>query len=180
MNEITPITSATGYESATLSYEQWKNDFLRVVLRASSVFFLIAVISAFSVNTLSANILYIALVVILAIAGFVQLPYSIRAFVLLTSLFIGGTNLLLLWGVESEASMIYLGAISLTALLFERRLEIMTLFMTAISILLIAALTINGQHILSGWSGLSNEFYAILVARWIDWIVYLIDVLTVA
>src|SRR5574342_368689 len=133
--DITSIMNNSSYESAALSYEQWKNDFLRVVLRVASILFLIAIISAFSVNTLSTNILYIFLLIILAISGIVPLTYSIRGFVLLATLFIGATNLLLLWGVEGEASMIYLAAICLTALLYERRLEFITVLMTAISIL---------------------------------------------
>ena len=172
-------TNSPGHESAALTYEQWKNDFLRVVLRVTGIVFLIAILSAFSVNTLPNNIIYLSLVAIVFVAGIAPLPYSIRGFVLLATLFIGATNLLLLWGVEGEASMVYLGIIGLTALLYERRLEFITLILTAASILIVAALTINGQHTLYGWTGLSDEFYAIMVATWTDWITYLVDVAAV-
>jgi GAF domain-containing protein len=167
-------------ESAVLTYEQWKRDFLRVVLRVSAILFLIAVIFGFSSNALSANILYISLAAILAIAGFTPLPYSIRSFILVVIFFVAATNLMLIWGIQGDASMVYLGAIVLTALLYEKGQEFITLFLTILMNIVVAARTLNGQHILSGWSAKNNEeFYALVAATWVDWIVYAVDLLAV-
>jgi GAF domain-containing protein len=167
-------------ESAVRTYEQWKRDFLRVVLRVSAILFLIAVIFGFSSNALPANILYISLAAILAIAGFAPLPYSLRSFILVVIFFLAATSLMMIWGIQGDASMVYLGAIVLTVLLYERGQEFLTLFLTILMIIIVAALTINGQHILSGWSSANNdEFYALMVATWVDWIVYAVDLLAV-
>jgi GAF domain-containing protein len=165
--------------SAVLTYEQWKSDFLRVVLRVSSIFSLIAVVFAFQSNSLPTNILYLSLVAIMAIASLTPLSYSIRGFILLAVVFVGATSLLLIWGIQGEATMIYLCAIVLTALLYERGQEFITLFLAALTIIIVASRSINGQHILSGWSRFNDEFYAVMVAAWPDWITYLVDVVAV-
>lgn len=168
------------HESATLTYEQWKVDFLRVVLRITSLVFLIAIISAWSTNPLASNLLYVFLVTLMAIAALTRLPYSVGAFVLLSSLFVGGTNILLIWGINADATMIFLGTIALTTLLFERRAELFALALTVGTIFFVAQSTISGQHILSGWVGLGEEFYSAMVATWIDWIVYAVDLIAVS
>jgi GAF domain-containing protein len=178
MNINSPnINVSDSLESAVLTYEQWKEDFLRVVLRAAATLFLIAIIFAFSINTLTTNIFYISLFAILAIAGFAPLRYSIRGFILLVIFFAIATYLLLMWGIQGEATMVYLGTIVLTALLYERKQEFIILFLTFLAIIIVAHQTLNGQHQLTAWRTINDEFYAVMIATWVDWIVYAIDVL---
>ncbi|MEW5939218.1 MAG: GAF domain-containing protein [Chloroflexota bacterium] len=165
--------------SETLTYEAWKNDFLKVVLRIASVLFVIVIAFAFSSNTLTTNILYIILTAIVAVVAFAKVSYNVRAVVLIVTMFIAAAILLVNWGVEGEATMLYLAAIVLTTLLFEKKFEFIVLGLTTISILSAASLTLSGQLALSGWVALGDEFHAIMVADWTAWIVYLLDVLAV-
>jgi hypothetical protein len=138
-------------DSAVLTQEQWKNDFLRVVLRFILVVFTIAILSAFTSNTLFTNVLYIVMLASLALVTFTRVSYTVQAVVLLAAAYVTATNLLLIWGFAGEASLVYLAMIALTALLFERRVEFISLLLCSVTILVVAYLTVTGRHVLSGW-----------------------------
>jgi GAF domain-containing protein len=115
---------------------------------------------------------------------------------MLAAVYVTATNLLSLWGIEGEASLVYLAMIALTALLFERRVEFISLLLCSVTILVVAYLTVTGRHVLSGWiissdlipavfpvelhADLIRLFSNFMVGTWIDWIVYLVDLLALS
>jgi GAF domain-containing protein len=175
-----PTEPSKNPESAALGYSQWKNDFLRVVMLVSCFLFLIITITAWSSNTPNTKLTYGALVILLAFVSIARVPYTIRALVFLSTLFYTATNLLLIWGIEGEATMVYLAVIALAAIFYERPVEYLVMALTAAAIITIAVLTINGSHILSGWIPLGDQVHTVMIGLWGDWIVYVVDLLGVS
>jgi hypothetical protein len=152
-------TAPDMHESAVTSYEQWKEDFVKWLLRISAVVLLIAVIFATPSNPRSTNILYFIFTAIVIMIALLPLPYSIRAFIYLALSFAGATGLLISYGIEGEATLLYLGTIALTALLYERGEEFITLFLALLTIGAIGFLTITGQVSLIGGLPGGDEFH---------------------
>ena len=121
MRNTTPSPRTPSRE--VFSYEQWRERFLKVVLQSSSILGFIAV-ALYLVTPSSAplyKILAVATYAILVLVTlFNNLSYNIRAGVFLFLLFFAGFSSLIDYGV-ADASLLLLGFIVMTGLLFSPR-----------------------------------------------------------
>lgn len=127
------------------SYERWRERFLNGVLRGSCILGLVAIILyLFTPSTVVFKLLAVLTYAILVlVTWFTRLPYFIRAGVFLLLLFFAGFSSLLDYGV-ADASLLFLGFIVMSGLLFSSRTSIYY----AIGITLISLLVF-------GWPGSS-------------------------
>lgn len=110
------------YEDEFFSYEQWRERFLGVVLRGSCILGLIAIIlylfgPSIGLYKVLAVITYGILVLVTL---FTKLPYGLRASVFLFLLYFAGFSSLIDHGI-ADASILFLGFIVMTGLLFSFR-----------------------------------------------------------
>ena len=129
------------------SYEQWRERFLNVVLRGSCILgFIAIVLYLFS----SATALYKVLAattygILVLVSVFDKLQYRIRAGVFLFLLYFAGLSSLIDYG-PAEASILLLGFVVMTSLLFSLRAGIY-------SVIGVSLVSI----VLFGWSGSTFE-----------------------
>jgi len=110
------------YQDEFFSYEQWRERFLGVVLRGSCILGLIAIIlylfgPSIGLYKVLAVITYGILVLVTL---FTKLPYGLRASVFLFLLYFAGFSSLIDYGI-ADASILFLGFIVMTGLLFSFR-----------------------------------------------------------
>jgi len=123
---------------------RWRENFLNVVLRAAVILGAIILIFNFHGDFRIVGI-YAGLFLILLVVTFAPVPYSIRAGILSSLVYVIGTTILLGWGMSADATMFLLGFIAITALLFDHRLGIAALVLTIVTMTIIGWLVLNGS-----------------------------------
>ena len=124
------------------SYEQWRERFLKVVLQGACILGLIAILLyLFSPSTIIYKVLAVMTYGILVLVTlFNKVPYRLRAGIFLFLLYFAGFSSLIDHGI-ADASILFLGFIVMTSLLFSLRAGIF-------STILLTLLTI----VVFGWS----------------------------
>jgi GAF domain-containing protein len=120
------------------SVERWRERFLGVVLRGSCILgFVAIVLYLFTPSTLLFKILAVlTYATLVSVTFFTTLPYFIRAGVFLLLLFFAGFSSMLDYGI-AEASLLFLGFIVMSGLLFSPRPSIyFAIGITLISLLI--------------------------------------------
>jgi len=136
MNNTTPSPRIPGREF--FSYEQWRERFLKVVLQSACIlgFFAIA-LYLFTPSSPLYKVLAVASYGILVlITLFTSLSYTIRAGVFLFLLFFAGFSSLIDHGI-ADASLLLLGFIVMTGLLFSPRAGLFPIIAVTLLIILI-------------------------------------------
>ena len=120
MSNLPP--SPQTYMDEFFSYEQWRERFLRVVLRGSCLLGFIAIsLYLFSPSTALYKVLAVMTYGILVLVTlFTKVPYRLRASVFLFLLYFAGFSSLVDHGI-ADASLLFLGFIVMTNLLFSFR-----------------------------------------------------------
>lgn len=115
-----PSASQRNSGSDVYSYSQWRERFLRVVLRGSCVLGFIAVaLYLFTPSSPTVKLLAALLYgILIFVTFFSRLPYIIRAGVFLLLLYFAGFTSIFDYGV-AEASILFLGFIVMTGLLLS-------------------------------------------------------------
>ena len=124
--------------SELFSYKQWRERFLRVVLKGSCILGLAAIVLyLFSPSMVVYKVLAVMTYGILVLVTlFTKLPYRLRASVFLFLLYFAGFSSLIDHGI-ADASMFFLGFIVMTGLLFSLRAGIyLTIVLTLLTIVL--------------------------------------------
>jgi GAF domain-containing protein len=136
MRNTTPSPQQPGSEF--FSYEQWRERFLRVVLHGSCILgFMAIVLYLFTPASSLYKVLAVATYGILVLVTlFTGLSYKIRAGVFLFLLFFAGLSSLFDYGV-ADASILFLGFIVMTGLLFSPRMGMYSIIAITVLILLI-------------------------------------------
>ncbi|HEX9388347.1 MAG TPA: GAF domain-containing protein [Anaerolineales bacterium] len=118
MSNLPP--SPQTYMDEFFSYEQWRERFLRVVLRGSCLLGFIAIsLYLFSPSTALYKVLAVMTYGILVLVTlFTKVPYRLRASVFLFLLYFAGFSSLVDHGI-ADASLLFLGFIVMTNLLFS-------------------------------------------------------------
>jgi GAF domain-containing protein len=132
------LSSLQTNSSESFSYKQWRERFLRVVLRGSCILgFVAIVLYLFSPSTILYKILAVMTYGILVLVTlFTKLPYRLRASVFLFLLYFAGFSSLIDHGI-GDASILFLGFIAMTGLLFSFRAGIYsTIVLTLLTIVL--------------------------------------------
>lgn len=150
-------------EPSTFDYKGWRERFVILVLRVATLLGLGMLLVSFSTGTARENILYTILFLSLLAITFLQSPYWLRAGTLSALSFIIGLNALLTWGIWREAELFLLFSVVMASLLFDRRVDIITLAMSVLAIAIVAFLNSAGQLTL-----LAPSAPAIGIATWIN------------
>lgn len=136
MKDLSPSPQSSAGEF--FSYEQWRERFLKVVLQGSCILgFIAIVLYLFTPSTRLYQILAVATYGILVLVTlFTNLSYNIRAGVFLFLLFFAGLTSLFDYGM-ADASILFLGFIVMTGLLFSPRKGMYALIAITVLILLV-------------------------------------------
>jgi GAF domain-containing protein len=120
------------------SYEQWRERFLRVVLQgACALGFVAIVLYLFTPSSLIYKVLAVGTYgILILVTLFTNFSYNLRAGVFLSLLFFAGVSSLLDYGI-ADASILFLGFIVMTGLLFSPRMGMYSIIAVTILILLI-------------------------------------------
>ena len=140
-------------DSLEFSYINWRAGFLRVTLIGASILGLIALILALP-GVLATPVyaaIYIGLYFALLLVAILHVPYSIKAGMFITLIFLLGFSGLLETGIWGDARLFMLGAISLAALLFSWKVG---MALTGLSMLSYA---ITGWLVLSGMISITSS-----------------------
>ena len=124
--------------SELFSYEQWRERFLKVILQGSCILgFMAIVLYLFTPSSPLYKVLAVATYGILVLVTlFTRLSYNIRAGVFLFLLFFAGISSLFDYGM-ADASILFLGFIVMTGLLFSWRMGLYVLIAITVLILLV-------------------------------------------
>ena len=122
---------------------------------------------SFPTATITDRILFISLYFVLLMVTVLRVKYSVRAFALLFMVFIIGVNSILAWGPWLDGSIFFIAFITLSALLFDQRVDIIALVISIFTFVLIATLQQLGIY----------QFRApnVPATTLIDWVTYTID-----
>ena len=136
MKDLSPSPQQTGSEF--FSYEQWRERFLRVVLQGSCILGFVAIaLYLFTPSSPLYKVLAVATYGILVLVTlFAKLSYNIRAGVFLFLLFFAGLSSLFDYGI-ADASILFLGFIVMTGLLFSPRVGMFSIIAIMVLILLV-------------------------------------------
>jgi hypothetical protein len=136
MRNTIPSPQRSGGEF--FSYKQWRERFLRVVLQGACVLGFVAIVFyLFTPSSPLYKILAIATYGVLVLMTlFTRLSYTIRAGVFLFLLFFAGLSSLFDYGI-ADASILFLGFIVMTGLLFSPRMGMYIIIAITVLILLI-------------------------------------------
>ena len=136
MKDTSPAPRISGREF--FSYEQWRERFLRVVLQGSCILgFVAIVLYLFAPSSPLYKVLAVATYGILVLVTlFNGLSYNIRAALFLFLLFFAGFSSLIDYGI-ADASLLFLGFIVMTGLLFSPRTGMYSIIVITLLIILI-------------------------------------------
>jgi GAF domain-containing protein len=161
------LSSQENQRSAAFDYISWRAGFLLSTLRIACVLGIGLIVISYSTATLADRTLYIGLYVVLLVLTFFRVSYSVRAFSLLLLVFSIGVNSILTWGPWLDGSIFFIVFVTLSALLFDQRLD---LFALAVSILTFAAIGYVQQIGLYKFKDPNVPLVSI-----IDWFAYTLD-----
>ena len=115
-------SSSQNVGSEGYSYSSWRERFLQVVLRGTSVLgFLAIILYLFTPATTVLKLIAVLMFVVLVfVSWFIKLPYSVRAGAFLLLLYFAGFSSLFDYGVDL-ASVLFLGFVVMTGLLLPTR-----------------------------------------------------------
>jgi GAF domain-containing protein len=120
MKDTTPSSKPSG--GGFFSYEQWRERFLKVVLQGACILgFVAIVLYLFTPSSSLYKVLAVGTYgVLVLVTLFTDLSYNVRAGVFLFLLFFAGLSSLFDYGI-AEASLLFLGFIVMSGLLFSPR-----------------------------------------------------------
>jgi GAF domain-containing protein len=162
MNNIPTIPPPT-----SLDYQSQRESFITVILRIACVLGITIIAISFPTAATTDRILFVGLYLILLLITVLKTKYSVRAYTLLSILFIIGANNILMWGPWLDGSVFFIASIVLAALLFDRRVDILALVLSIFTIAVVAALQLLGVY------QLRLSFAP--TTTWLDWVGYTID-----
>lgn len=155
---------------AAYDYRQWREQFILVVLRIACILGVILIASTYSTATASDRILFIGLYVVLLVITLAPVSYAIRAYALLGILFAVGVNAILAWGPWLDGSIFFLSFITLSALLFDNRMDITAIATSTLTFAVIGTMQSLGLYELKSVNPL-------LFTTPLNWGAYTIDFL---
>jgi GAF domain-containing protein len=170
MNNKTPSLQTSSHEdfsSDTFDYKGWRERFIVTILRIASVLGVALIAVSFPTATIADRVLFFSLYLALLMITVLRVNYSIRAFALLFMVFAIGVNSVFAWGPWLDGSIFFIAFITLSALLFDQRVDIIALFISIFTFAAIAVLQQLGTYQFSAQN--------VPVTKPVDWIAYTID-----
>jgi len=164
---VTMNNNPSPQPARTFDYQGWREYFIVTILRITCVLGITVIAASFPTATTADRILFISLYVVLLIITIAEVKYSVRAFALLLMFFAVGVNSILAWGPWLDGNIFFMAFITLSALLFDQRVDIVALAISIFTFALIAALHQLGVYQLRA----ANAPVTMLI----DWIAYTIN-----
>lgn len=167
MNKNIPSLQPSNQEdfnSASFDYKGWREHFIVTILRIASVLSIALIAISFPTATNTDRVLFFSLYLALLMVTILRMSYSTRAFALLFMVFTIGVNSILAWGPWLDGSIFFIAFITLSALLFDQRFDIIALLISILTFVLIATLQQLGIYQLRAPN--------VPVTTPIDWISY--------
>ncbi len=124
----------------------WRDLIILTILRILCVLGAAYILVSFRTSARADLVLFISLYILLLAITLFKIPYSIRAVGLLILVFTVGTNSILASGPWLDGSIYFIAFITLSALLFDQRVDIFALIISMAALTLIAALEQLGLH----------------------------------
>ena len=169
MNNKTPSFQTSNQEdisSDTLDYKGWRERFIVTILRIICVLGIALIAISFPTATATDRILFFSLYFALLMVTILRVKYSIRAFALVFMVYIISANAILAWGPWIDGSLFFAAFVTLSALLFDQRIDIIALVISIFTFVVVAVLQQLGIHELNANAPATTA---------IDWITYTID-----
>ena len=169
MNNKTPSFQTSNQEavsSDTLDYKGWRERFIVTILRIICVLGIALIAISFPTATATDRILFFSLYFALLMVTILRVKYSIRAFALVFMIYIISANAILAWGPWIDGSLFFAAFVTLSALLFDQRIDIIALVISIFTFVIVAVLQQLGIHELNANAPATTA---------IDWITYTID-----
>ncbi len=169
MNNKTPSFQTSNQEdisSDTLDYKGWRERFIVTILRIICVLGIALIAISFPTATATDRILFFSLYFALLMVTILRVKYSIRAFALVFMIYIISANAILAWGPWIDGSLFFAAFVTLSALLFDQRIDIIALVISIFTFVVVAVLQQLGIHELNANAPATTA---------IDWITYTID-----
>ncbi|NWF63792.1 MAG: GAF domain-containing protein [Chloroflexi bacterium] len=130
----------------TFDLIEWREQFIRIVLRIASILGVILIAASFATASLTDRILFVSLYLILLSITLLPAPYMLRAYLLLSMVTTVGVNAIFAWGPWADGSIFLLTAITLAALLLDNRTDTILLASSIIFLSVMSYLTLNGVY----------------------------------
>ncbi len=175
MNSKTPLTQPAKQEDikpASFDYKDWREYFIISTLRITSVVGIAIIAISFSTASVTDRILFLSLYLVLLVITLSNTSYTIRAFLLLFIIFTVGVNSILAWGPWLDGSIFFMAFITMSALLFDEHIDVITLLISIFTFAVVGTLQQMGIH----------KFLAdgVPATTPIDWISYTINFSTLS
>lgn len=123
---------------------EWRDRFIRNVLRIASVLGIVLIAAAFPTATAFDRMLFITMYIVLLAITLLPAPYILRVYLLLAMTTIVGINAILAWGPWADGSVFLLTTVILASLLLDDRMDVAFLTGSILFTLLIAYFTLQG------------------------------------
>lgn len=128
------------------SFQSWRENFLRIVLRGAVFFGLIALIPTLLTNTYPLFfVLYAAVYLALLIAAFASIPYLVRAWTFISLFYMLGVAGLFDTGIWGDARVFFVFMAAITAMLISPRAAVWVTAVTLFSTSIVAWFVLTGQ-----------------------------------
>lgn len=147
--------------------DRWRENFLNIVLRVAVVFGGVLFTYSLFHGDFRVLMVYGFIFVLLVVATFAPVSYTVRAGVFSGLIFLVGATILISYGISADASMFLLAFIAITALLFDQRLGYGALALSILSLAVLGWLVLNGLFKLLVVPGTTGAIP--------DWITYGLD-----
>lgn len=137
MNKITPSFESPNREdskSNSFDYKGWRERFIVTILRIVCVLGVALIAISFPTATTTDRILFFSLYIALLLVTILRVKYSIRAFALILMVYIISVNAILAWGPWIDGSLFFVGFVTLSALLFDQRIDIIALSISILTL----------------------------------------------
>ncbi|NOH03102.1 MAG: GAF domain-containing protein [Chloroflexi bacterium] len=162
-------STAPEAQSPAFDWLGWRENFILLMLRLALLFGIFPIVISFPASPVFARILFIGIYLLLAAVTLLRLPYLVRAYTLILTVFSVGMNAIIGWGPWADGTIFLLAAVVLSSILLDRRLDVVFLGVSIFSVLAVAILqqigvvqTAAGVPAINplGWAGYIIDFSA--------------------
>jgi GAF domain-containing protein len=138
------MTMNSGVAAPTFDLKEWRERFIRIVLRIASILGIVMIGASFSTASFTDKILFISMYLILLAITLLPTPYLLRAYLLLAMTAIVGVNAIVAWGPWADGSIFLLTTVVLASLLLDNRTDVIFLAASIIFATVLAVLSQRG------------------------------------
>jgi GAF domain-containing protein len=156
-----PQPESNGIEQTV--YRDWRAGLMRPILNiALIVGFIVLITGILTDESMLETALYIGAYFIIVLVAVIQMPYWLRAGIILFAAYLWATTELLSYGILGNSGYIFLGLITIATMFFSTRGGITALATSLFTFAVVAGLSLNGKITFLDSTTIS--------AAWSDWI----------